>query len=109
MHTIMTVNFKAIYKLLPAIFILAVSCTDNKQESATQVSELVKVKDIVIYQDSMFYSAFPSVVKRPDGELIVAFRRAPNRHIFGEGGNSHVDPNSYLVLVRSKDGEPIRM
>jgi hypothetical protein len=101
----MTGIFKSIYKLLPAAFMLAVSCSDNKQESASQLSELVKVKDIVIYQDSMFYSAFPSVVKLPDGELIVAFRRAPNRHIFGETGNSHVDPNSFLVLVRSNDGE----
>jgi len=64
-----------------------------------------KIKDIVINEDPMFYSSFPSVVKRPDGELIVAFRRAPDRKIFGEEGTSHVDPNSYLVLVRSDDGE----
>jgi len=101
----MTISFKVIYRLIPAICLLAISCTDNKQQSEAKLSELVKVKDVVIYQDSMFYSAFPSVVKRPDGELIVAFRRAPDRTIFGEGGNSHVDPNSYLVMVRSKDGE----
>jgi sialidase-1 len=64
-----------------------------------------KIKDIVIYEDTMFYSSFPSVVKRPDGEYIVAFRRAPDRKIFGEKWNRHVDPNSYLVLVRSQDGE----
>lgn len=64
-----------------------------------------KLKDVVIYEDPKYYSAFPSVVKRPDGEIIVAFRRAPNRQIFGEKGNSHTDPNSYLVLVRSQDGE----
>ena len=64
-----------------------------------------KVKDVIIYEDSMFYCAFPSVVKRPDGELFVAFRRAPNRKAFGENRNNHVDPNSYLVMVRSKDGE----
>ncbi len=64
-----------------------------------------KLKDIVIYEDTRYYSAFPSVVRRPGGELIVAFRRAPNRQALGEGGNSHTDPNSYLVLVRSKDGE----
>ena len=63
-----------------------------------------KVKDVVIYEDPLFYSAFPSVIKRPDGELFVAFRRAPNRNMFGEG-NSHVDPNSYLVMVRSNNGE----
>jgi hypothetical protein len=64
-----------------------------------------KIKDIIIYEDPMFYSSFPSVVKRPDGELLVAFRRAPDRKIFGEKFTSHVDPNSYLVMVRSPDGE----
>lgn len=63
-----------------------------------------KVRDVVIYEDSRFHCAFPSVIKRPDGEIWVAFRRAPNRKIFGEEKNYHVDPNSYLVLVRSKDG-----
>lgn len=41
-------------------------------------SGLRKIKDVIIYKDSLFYSAFPSVVKRPDGELLVAFRRAPD-------------------------------
>jgi len=65
---------------------------------------LRKVEDIVIYQNDKFYSAFPSIVRRKDGELICAFRRAPNRKLLGEKGNSHTDPNSYLVLVRSRDG-----
>jgi hypothetical protein len=64
-----------------------------------------KVKDIIIYKDSLFYSAFPSVVKRPDGEILVAFRRAPDRRFFGQQGISHTDPNSYVVMVRSRDGE----
>lgn len=64
-----------------------------------------KVKDIIIYDDDKFHSAFPSVVKKPDGELLVAFRRAPNRLALGEEKNYHVDPNSYLVMVRSSDGE----
>ncbi len=64
-----------------------------------------KVKDLIIYKDSLFYSTFPSVVKRPDGEVLVAFRRAPNRILFGADGVSHTDPNSYLVMVRSRDGE----
>lgn len=63
-----------------------------------------KVRDVIIYQDTKFHSAFPSVVKLPDGELLVAFRRAPNRLLFGEEKNYHVDPNSYLVTVRSRDG-----
>ena len=63
-----------------------------------------KIKDITIYQDSNFYAAFPSVIKRSNGEYILAFRRAPDRKIFGERGSNHVDPNSYLVMMRSKDG-----
>src|SRR5262245_11729509 len=62
-----------------------------------------KVEDIVIYEDDQFYSAFPSIVRRPDGELLVAFRRAPNRKLLGEKSNTHTDPNSNLVLVRSRD------
>ena len=73
------------------------------QPVEAQSSSITKVKDIVIYENNLFYSAFPSVITRPDGELLVAFRRAPSRQVFGEAGTSHVDPNSYLVLVRSKD------
>jgi sialidase-1 len=61
-------------------------------------------RHFIIYEDARFHSAFPSVVKRKNGELIVAFRRAPDRKIFGEKGTNHVDPNSYLVKVTSKDG-----
>ncbi|MFC5409294.1 sialidase family protein [Larkinella bovis] len=64
-----------------------------------------KVKDFVIYQDERFYASFPSIIKKPNGELFLAFRRAPDRKVFGEKGTSHVDPNSYLVALRSKDGE----
>jgi len=62
-----------------------------------------KVGDMVIYQNDHFYCAFPSVVRRRNGELLVAFRRAPERRAFGEKRISHSDPNSYLVLVRSRD------
>lgn len=63
-----------------------------------------KVRDIVIYEDTRFFSAFPSVIKTREGEWLLAFRRAPNRRAFGEDKNMHVDPNSYLVQVRSRDG-----
>ncbi len=62
-----------------------------------------KIEDIVVFRDRSFYCAFPSVVCLPDGELIVAFRRAPNRKRFGAKLKFHTDPNSYLVLVRSRD------
>lgn len=63
-----------------------------------------KIRDVVIYEDARFHCAFPSVVKRKNGEIVVAFRRAPERKIFGEKKTSHVDPNSYLVKVTSRDG-----
>ncbi len=62
-----------------------------------------KLEDIVIYSDENFYSAFPSIVSRPDGELLVAFRRAPERRKYFATEHRHTDPNSYLVLVRSRD------
>lgn len=65
---------------------------------------LRKIEDIVIYRDDFFYAAFPSIVRRPGGELLVAFRRAPERRRFGEKNVTHADPNSQLVLVRSRDG-----
>ncbi len=70
---------------------------------AAAAPAVTKVGDVILYHDSQFYAAFPSIVQRPDGELIAAFRRAPDRRVFGESGNNHTDPNSYLVLVRSKD------
>lgn len=64
-----------------------------------------KSGDSVLYSDDRFYAAFPSVVRqRRNGELIVAFRRAPERRLLGARGVSHTDPNSQLVCVRSRDG-----
>src|SRR5690606_36757481 len=71
---------------------------------ADSIPGVKKIKDVLIYQDTAFYSSFPSVVKKPNGELLVAFRRAPNRMIFGEKGNNHTDHNSFLVAMRSTDG-----
>ena len=67
------------------------------------VPALRKVEDIVIYRDDKFYSSFPSIVQRRNGELLVAFRRAPERRRLGEKNTTHTDPNSYLVMVRSRD------
>ena len=86
------------WKLISAAFMAAMSIA-----FPLYGQELVKEKDIIVYQSDRFFCAFPSLVCRPDGELIVAFRRAPERRIFGEPGSNHTDPNSYLVLVRSKD------
>lgn len=74
-------------------------------DSTKAVPPATKVKDFIIYQDQNYYSTFPSVVKKSNGEYLVAFRRAPDRKVvFKEEGNSHVDPNSYLVGLTSKDG-----
>lgn len=97
---------KIIGKLLLLIIIYGQSCGGTASEQhSNQVSQIRKIKDVVIYEDELFYSTFPSVIKRPDGELFVAFRRAPDRRLFGEKGYSHIDPNSYLVMVRSNDVE----
>ena len=73
-------------------------------QSATYALSPHKIRDLILYEDPKFYAAFPSIVRRPDGELIVAFRRAPSRVALGEAREGHTDPNSYLVLVRSRDG-----
>jgi sialidase-1 len=96
-------NSRAI--LLSMLLLTGVVCPMPRSQAAQPGSAAVrKVEDITIYQDDKFYSAFPSIVRRPDGELLVAFRRAPERRALGEAGTSHTDPNSYLVLVRSRDG-----
>jgi hypothetical protein len=82
-----------------------IQCFSANSGDNSPDAKIRKVKDIIIYEDADYYCAFPSVVKRPGGELIVAFRRAPNRRLFGEKDYSHVDPNSYLVMVRSRDTE----
>lgn len=65
---------------------------------------LRKITDVVVYRDERFHCAFPAVVKLTGGDLLLAFRRAPNRLRYGEKHNTHTDPNSYLVTVRSSDG-----
>lgn len=75
---------------------------DVLQPAATK-GHVRKIQDIVIYEDAKFYVAFPSIVCRSNGDLIVAFRRAPERRALGGTGITHTDANSYLVLVRSTD------
>ncbi len=67
-------------------------------------SRVRKDGDVVIYADARFHNAFPSIVERPDGELVTVFRRSPDRRLLGDERYTHADPNSYLVSVRSKDG-----
>lgn len=69
-----------------------------------KITGLEKERDIVIYKDTNYHSAFPSIIRKQDGELFLAFRRAPDRHVFGERRTFHVDANSYLASVTSKNG-----
>ena len=97
-------NFRTIPAFLSTWLLMTASLLDCGAQAAGEVAPaLRKIEDLVIYQDDLFYSAFPSIVRRPRGELIVAFRRAPDRRALGENRTTHTDPNSYLVLVRSRD------
>lgn len=89
--------------LLPLASLIGLAALAGPAGAAAASAPLRKVRELVVYEDSRYYASFPSVVPRPDGELIVAFRRAPARTAFGEAKESHVDPNSYLVQVRSRD------
>ena len=91
----------ALHLVVVVSALASASAEAGPNPSATGVR---KLQDLVIYRDDKFYSSFPSVVRRSDGELLVAFRRAPDRRVFGEPGITHTDPNSYLVQVRSRDG-----
>jgi len=81
-----------------------VKAGNQSATDSTRVAGVRKLQDIVIYQDPKFHSAFPSVVKTGKGDFLLTFRRAPDRQVMGEGKTYHVDPNSYLVGLRSKDG-----
>src|SRR3954465_2899052 len=82
--------------------LLATTCLAFSS-TAAEPATLRKLRDITIYSDERFYSSFPSIVRRWDGELLVAFRRAPERRAYGETEVTHTDANSYIMLVRSDD------
>ena len=91
--------------VLPILLMTGAVCPIHRGQAAQTGSGGVrKIEDLVIYKDDKFYSSFPSIVRRPNGELLVAFRRAPERRLLGEHSITHTDPNSYLMLVRSRDG-----
>ncbi|SDD83972.1 hypothetical protein SAMN04487894_11493 [Niabella drilacis] len=59
------------------------ACTAAQAQNKNAVKEsnaagsLQKVRDLVIYRDSLFHNAFPSIIKKKDGTYLLAFRRAP--------------------------------
>jgi sialidase-1 len=93
--------------MLPRRFILFIAGLGAaaSAQPVAPTSPLRKISDLVIYSDARFHAAFPSVVKRPDGSLFVAFRRAPDRVALGETQTTHVDAASQLVRVTSRDGQ----
>lgn len=86
------------WPLRAAALLVSVSAALSGAEPAWRKSH-----DLTLYADARFHCAFPSLVRRPDGELLVAFRRAPDRRRLGEKGVLHTDANSQLVLIRSRD------
>ncbi|NHE58885.1 sialidase family protein [Cyclobacterium plantarum] len=92
--------FPTLGLLLVSLPLLAQQPSPGKSRSS-----VTKIRDLVIYEDPNYYATFPSIVQKADGGYLLSFRRAPNRRVvFGESGNNHVDPNSYLVSMTSKDG-----
>ena len=57
------------------------------------------MKNIVVYKDERFYSAFPDIKRLQNKDLVVAFREAPQRKPY----STHIDSESRNVLIRSKD------
>jgi hypothetical protein len=64
---------------------------------------LAPVGNTAIHSDPLFYAAFPSILSRPSGELIVAFRRASHRRRLYAASVTHCAPDSYLGFVGSHD------
>ena len=66
-----------------------------------------KIKDIVIYGDEKYYSAFPAVQTLPGGRIMTSFRRAPNYYSMpgiSEDFYAHGDIMSQYMSVFSEDG-----
>src|SRR3982751_2368184 len=84
-----------IRSIAAVVLLLASSISGRAQPaSASAPHGLTKVKDIVVYRDDSFYCSFPSILRRPDGELLVAFRRAPDRRVYGNASVTHTHPRS---------------
>lgn len=60
----------------------------------------------VIFKDSRLYSTFPWCIKSRDGEYMVVFRQAAEMTVKAarEDQLTHHDRQSWVALVRSKDG-----
>lgn len=69
------------------------------------------VRHIELYRSDRFFSAFPSLAVLPSGDILLAFRRAPDhRWLFGEKRKSdfnsvdHVHFRSHIAAIRFDPG-----
>ena len=99
----MSMNRRDLLGSMAGAAVVGMRARQAKSAATRAKGRIEKIRDLVLYQDEQYYCAFPSVVTRPDGELLVAFRRAPNRRLYGETSYMHVDANAYLVMIRSRD------
>lgn len=76
------------------------------------MKKLEKIRDFIVYRDERFFSSFPSVVTLPDGDVLVAFRRARDvRWLLTEDDPqfSHIDHwdcRSHIAALRL-DGDSL--
>jgi len=96
-------SFRRWRRYLPSLAVGVGSLLTGLSASVGQAA-LQKREDIIIYRDDRFHCAFPSIVANKDGSFLLAFRRAPERRALGGRETWHVDPNSYLMSLRSQDG-----
>ena len=75
---------KSIFLFYCLLVHLCSATTLFAQQNDVLIPGVKKIKDVIIYKDTMFYSAFPSAVKLSNGEILVSFRRAPDRKVFKE-------------------------
>jgi|SRR3954454_23087881 hypothetical protein len=69
----------------------------------TSAATVTRFKDVVIYRDDTFQSAFPSIVRRDDGALLIAFRRAPDPRNFGDRGVTRLAQVQRVAGGRKED------
>jgi sialidase-1 len=64
------------------------------------------MRHITVYKDPDHYIAFPSIVRLPDGDILVSFREAGRLSVekARTGSHTHLDPDVRVCLVRSTDG-----
>ncbi|WP_417458701.1 sialidase family protein [Kordiimonas sp.] len=68
-----------------------------------------------LYRDDHFYSAFPAVLALPSGDVLLAFRRAPDhRWLLGDAADKelnavdHVHFRSHIAMVRFDEGLAVK-